>query len=66
MAIRYTSADCAQLLEELRVQSPLVQCLTNAVVSNFTANVLLAIGAARRWWTFLPNPGSSPPRPPRS
>ncbi|MEC5193470.1 hydroxyethylthiazole kinase [Arthrobacter sp. MP_M7] len=46
MAIRYTSADCAQLLKELRVQSPLVQCLTNAVVSNFTANVLLAIGAA--------------------
>lgn len=46
MAIRYTSADCAQLLEELRVQSPLVQCLTNAVVTNFTANVLLAIGAA--------------------
>ncbi|MCU1531123.1 MAG: hydroxyethylthiazole kinase [Arthrobacter sp.] len=46
MAIRYTSSDCAQLLEELRVQSPLVQCVTNAVVTNFTANVLLAIGAA--------------------
>jgi hydroxyethylthiazole kinase len=46
MAIGYTSSDCAQLLEELRVRSPLVQCLTNAVVTNFTANVLLAIGAA--------------------
>jgi hydroxyethylthiazole kinase len=46
MAIRYTSSDCAQLLEELRVQSPLVQCVTNAVVTNFTANVLLAVGAA--------------------
>lgn len=46
MTIRYTSSDCAQLLEEVRVRSPLVQCITNAVVTNFTANVLLAAGAA--------------------
>lgn len=30
----------------LRTQKPLVQCLTNAVSSNFMANVLLAAGAA--------------------
>ncbi|MHA7276418.1 hydroxyethylthiazole kinase [Arthrobacter sp. Hz1] len=46
MAIRYTSSDCAVLLDALRVQRPLVQCITNAVVTNFTANVLLAVGAA--------------------
>jgi hydroxyethylthiazole kinase len=46
MTIRSTSSDCAQLLEELRARSPLVQCITNAVVTNFTVNVLLAIGAA--------------------
>ncbi|WP_049822794.1 hydroxyethylthiazole kinase [Arthrobacter sp. H41] len=46
MAIRFTPSDCAQLLEELRIRSPLVQCITNAVVTNFTANVLLAVGAA--------------------
>lgn len=31
--------------EALRASRPLVQCLTNGVVLNFTANVLLAIGA---------------------
>ncbi|MBG6185209.1 hydroxyethylthiazole kinase [Arthrobacter sp. CAN_A214] len=46
MAIRYTSSNCAVLLEDLRVRSPLVQCITNAVVTNFTANVLLSVGAA--------------------
>lgn len=30
----------------LREQNPLVHCLTNNVVTNFTANVLLAIGAS--------------------
>lgn len=30
----------------LRAEIPLVQCLTNSVVTNFTANVLLALGAA--------------------
>jgi hydroxyethylthiazole kinase len=33
-------------LNEVRAQAPLVQCITNSVVVNFTANVLLALGAA--------------------
>ncbi len=33
-------------LAALRSKSPLTQCITNTVVSGFTANVLLAIGAA--------------------
>ena len=36
----------AELLEVLRERSPLVQNITNAVATNFTANVLLAIGAS--------------------
>src|SRR5690606_27831497 len=32
-------------LRRLRETSPLVQCITNAVVTGFTANVLLAVGA---------------------
>lgn len=36
----------AALLDRLRERAPLVQSITNAVVTNFTANVLLAIGAA--------------------
>lgn len=35
-----------ELFEELRETGPLVQSITNTVVTNFTANVLLAIGAA--------------------
>ncbi|MBO3662288.1 hydroxyethylthiazole kinase [Microbacterium stercoris] len=38
--------DAAAILRELRAGSPLVQCLTNSVVVNFTANALLAVGAA--------------------
>lgn len=38
------SADDA--LVALRDAHPLVQCITNAVVTNFTANALLAVGAA--------------------
>jgi hydroxyethylthiazole kinase len=34
------------LLARLRETAPLVQCITNAVVVNFTANTLLAAGAA--------------------
>lgn len=34
------------LLERSRESPPLVQCLTNAVVTGFTANVLLALGAS--------------------
>ena len=43
-----TSLPCAAgaLLEEMRRSAPLVHCLTNHVVTNFTANVLLAAGAA--------------------
>ncbi len=33
-------------VEQVRTQSPLVHCLTNVVAANFTANVLLAAGAA--------------------
>ncbi|MEV0096775.1 hydroxyethylthiazole kinase [Streptomyces sp. NPDC050738] len=33
-------------LDRVRAEAPLVQCLTNAVVTGFTANVLLALGAA--------------------
>jgi hydroxyethylthiazole kinase len=33
-------------LERLRRKAPLVHCITNAVVTNFTANVLLAVGAS--------------------
>ena len=33
-------------LAALRQRQPLVQCITNAVVTNFTANALLALGAS--------------------
>ncbi|WP_438612639.1 hydroxyethylthiazole kinase [Kocuria cellulosilytica] len=38
--------DAAAALEDLRSAAPLVQCITNAVVTNFTANALLAVGAS--------------------
>ncbi|MGI0521046.1 hydroxyethylthiazole kinase, partial [Microbacterium maritypicum] len=34
------------MLGVLREAPPLTHCITNAVVSGFTANVLLALGAA--------------------
>ena len=37
---------CAEALAEVRRGVPLVQCLTNIVVAQWTANVLLAVGAA--------------------
>lgn len=40
-----TAEACAALLAALRDAVPLVQCITNAVVTNVTANVLLAVGA---------------------
>jgi len=40
------SEDAAPLIERVRSTSPLTHCITNAVVTGFTANVLLAIGAA--------------------
>lgn len=39
-------AQVADALTALRAQVPLAQCLTNIVVANWTANVLLAAGAA--------------------
>lgn len=36
----------ADLLEAVRTRAPLVQCITNTVVQNVTANVLLALGAS--------------------
>lgn len=38
--------EVAPLLEQVRSTSPLTHCITNAVVTGFTANVLLAIGVA--------------------
>ena len=38
--------DLADALAALREHTPLVQCLTNIVVAEWTANVLLAVGAA--------------------
>ncbi|MEH0109035.1 hydroxyethylthiazole kinase [Tersicoccus sp. MR15.9] len=40
------SERAARLLHAVRQEQPLIQCLTNSVVTNFTANVLLAAGAA--------------------
>jgi len=40
------AAAAAQLLGSLRAAPPLTHCITNAVVTGFTANVLLALGAA--------------------
>ena len=38
--------DVRSVVDGVRTSSPLVHCITNKVVSNFTANVLLAAGAA--------------------
>ena len=38
--------DVARVIDDVREAAPLVHCVTNMVVSNFTANVLLASGAA--------------------
>ena len=46
MSAPVSAADLAGALEALRQQTPLVQCLTNIVVAQWTANVLLAVGAA--------------------
>jgi hydroxyethylthiazole kinase len=40
------AADLFSFATRVRERAPLVHCLTNLVVTNFTANVLLAIGAA--------------------
>lgn len=41
-----TADDVASALDAVRTRAPLVQCLTNVVVANWTANVLLAVGGA--------------------
>jgi hydroxyethylthiazole kinase len=41
-----TASDCATALEALHERPPLVQALTNVVAAQWTANVLLAVGAA--------------------
>jgi len=46
MTVRLTPDHVCTMLARLRETGPLVQCLTNTVVTNFTANVLLALGAA--------------------
>ena len=50
--------DCADALQALRDEAPLVQCLTNVVVTQWTANVLLAAGAAP---AMVDNPEESGP-----
>ncbi|KJQ55965.1 hydroxyethylthiazole kinase [Microbacterium sp. SA39] len=40
------ASSAGTLLEVLREAPPLTHCITNAVVTGFTANVLLAVGAA--------------------
>ncbi len=40
------AADLFLFARSVRERAPLVHCLTNLVVTNFTANVLLALGAA--------------------
>ena len=40
------TASSAELLERMRASAPLVHCITNGVVMNFTANALLAAGAS--------------------
>lgn len=42
---RSDAAHMPALLGRLRAQAPRVHCVTNAVAQNFTANVLLALGA---------------------
>lgn len=39
-------ATARTILDRLRASTPLIGCITNSVVTNFTANVLLALGAA--------------------
>ena len=40
------TTEFAQVLERLRAEKPLILSLTNSVVQNITANMLLAVGAA--------------------
>ncbi|WP_306896743.1 hydroxyethylthiazole kinase [Agromyces albus] len=42
----HPAEQAAALLDRVRATTPLVHCITNSVVTNFTANSLLALGAA--------------------
>lgn len=44
--VKVSAQHIGAALHELRERTPLVQCLTNIVVAQWTANVLLAVGAA--------------------
>lgn len=44
-ATEFIETSCV-LLERVRREAPLVHCMTNAVVTGYTANCLLAVGAA--------------------
>ena len=56
------ASDCAAALGALRDRPPLVQSLTNIVVAQWTANVLLAVGAAP---AMVDNPRRGRRRSPR-
>lgn len=43
---KVSAQEVAAILDRIRARHPLVHCLTNHVVKNFTANVLLSLGAA--------------------
>lgn len=51
------AAHLGSCLSHLRAEPPLVQCLTNIVVAQWTANVLLAVGAAP---AMVDNPHEAP------
>jgi hydroxyethylthiazole kinase len=55
---RVAPGDLADALSALRADVPLVQCLTNIVVANYTANVLLAVGASP---AMVDNPAEAEP-----
>ena len=44
--MQITVSELGAVLDAVHQQEPLVQCLTNVVVTNFTANALLAVGAS--------------------
>jgi hydroxyethylthiazole kinase len=44
--VQYSDPEIVQDLQNLRSNNPLTHCMTNIVVTGFTANVLLAIGAS--------------------
>ena len=41
-----SASDCWQVLQKLRSQCPLIQCITNYVSMDIMANTLLAIGVS--------------------